>query len=88
MTFKLYFRYGCMNSSKTANLLMIAHNYESQNKKILLLKPSIDTRTKNVESRSGISRKVDVFINEKTDLLKIDLFVFLLMNLNFCVKNM
>ena len=73
MTYKLYFRYGCMNSSKTANLLMIAHNYESQNKKILLLKPSIDTRNKKVESRSGISRKVDIFVNEEIDLTGIDL---------------
>lgn len=73
MTYKLYFRYGCMNSSKTANLLMIAHNYESQGKKILLLKPSIDTRTQNISSRCGISRKVDIFINESTNLLEINL---------------
>lgn len=41
---KLYFRHGTMNSSKTANLLMVAHNYESQGKPALLMKPSIDTR--------------------------------------------
>lgn len=41
---KLYFRYGAMNSGKSANLLMVAHNYESQNKPVLLLKPSKDTR--------------------------------------------
>lgn len=73
MAFKLYFRYGCMNSSKTANLLMIAHNYESQNKKVLVLKPEIDTRTKNISSRCGISRDVDIFINESANLLDINL---------------
>jgi len=73
MTYKLYFRYGCMNSSKTANLLMIAHNYESQNKKVLVLKPSIDTRTPNITSRCGISRNVDIFIDNATNLLDIDL---------------
>ena len=36
---KLYFKYGTMNSSKTAQLLMTAHNYNSQGKRILALKP-------------------------------------------------
>ena len=42
---KLYFRYGTMNSAKTMNLIAVAHNYKLQNKKIILLKPEIDTRT-------------------------------------------
>jgi len=33
-----------MNSAKSANLLMVAHNYQSQNKPVLLLKPAKDTR--------------------------------------------
>jgi len=41
---KLYFRYGAMNSGKTANLLMVAHNYLAQNKEVIILKPSKDTR--------------------------------------------
>ena len=41
---KLYFRYGAMNSGKTANLLMVAHNYLAQDKEIIILKPSKDTR--------------------------------------------
>lgn len=53
---KLYFRYGTLNSSKTANALMVAHNYEEQNKKVLMFKPSIDTRSVKglIESRVGI----------------------------------
>ena len=41
---KFYFKYGVMNSSKTANLLMVAHNYESQGRRILCLKSALDTR--------------------------------------------
>jgi len=41
---KLYYRYGAMNSAKSANLLMVAHNYQSQNKPVLLMKPAKDTR--------------------------------------------
>jgi thymidine kinase len=41
---KIIFRYGTMNSSKTANLLMVAYNYQVQNKAIFLIKPSCDTR--------------------------------------------
>jgi len=41
---KLYFRYGAMNSGKTANLLMVAHNYLAQNKDVMILKPVQDTR--------------------------------------------
>lgn len=41
---KLYFRYGVMNSSKTANLLMVAWNYRLQCRKVLLVKPIIDER--------------------------------------------
>lgn len=52
---KLYFKYGTMNSSKSANLLMIKHNYEEQNMNVLLLKPEIDTRDGNkVKSRIGL----------------------------------
>lgn len=69
---KLYFRYGTMNSSKTANLLMIAHNYKSQNKKIILLKPKIDTRDgNNITSRCGLSSTVDICIGKNTNLLDI-----------------
>ena len=58
---KLYFRYGCMNSSKSANLLMIKYNYEEQNLKVLLLKPSIDTREAVVKSRIGIESDCILF---------------------------
>lgn len=40
----MYFRYGAMGSGKTAALLQVAYNYEQKNMKVILIKPSIDTR--------------------------------------------
>jgi thymidine kinase len=55
---KLYFRYGCMGSNKSANLLMVAYNYEQQNKSVYTIKPKIDTRyTDMIYSRTKLSRK-------------------------------
>ena len=51
----LYFKYGTMNSSKTANLLMAKHNYEEQGFDVILLKPDTDTRSIKVTSRVGLS---------------------------------
>lgn len=71
MCYKLYFRYGSMNSSKTANLLMVAHNYKIQNKKSLLIKPVIDDRfgTNIIKSRTGIEYEADIILNTEYDLL-------------------
>ena len=41
---KLYFKYGVMGSSKTAQALMCKFNYEQQDFKVLLIKPALDTR--------------------------------------------
>lgn len=41
---KMYFYYGVMGSSKTAQALMTKFNYEEKGKKVLLLKPETDTR--------------------------------------------
>jgi thymidine kinase len=65
---KLYFRYGTMSSSKTANLLMVAHNYKSQGKKVLLVKPIIDNRFGQylIKSRCGLESEAD-YLLEKDD---------------------
>lgn len=62
---KLYFRYGTMMSSKSANLLMVAHNYKLQGKNILLIKPSVDTRSEGdlIESRCGLSQHADIVLS-------------------------
>lgn len=56
---KLYFRYGAMDSSKSANLIMVAYNYEKQGKTVVVLKPTLDTRSDDgfVESRIGVKAK-------------------------------
>lgn len=53
---KLYFRYGAMGSSKTANALMVRYNYEEKGKNAVLLKPMLDNRDgeKVVKSRMGL----------------------------------
>ena len=62
---KLYFKYGTMNSGKTALLLQAAFNYEQNNKKVLILKPIIDTKGGEfLVSRIGLKRKVDYMIKK------------------------
>lgn len=53
---KLYFYYGAMNSSKTANALMTHFNYEEVGQKALLCKTEADTRdgAKIIRSRIGL----------------------------------
>ena len=41
---QLYFKYGAMGSSKTANALMARFNYEERGQQTLLVKPRMDTR--------------------------------------------
>ena len=52
----LYFYYGAMGSSKTANALMTNFNYREVGKKALLCKPGIDTRDGQnvIHSRIGL----------------------------------
>lgn len=62
---KLYFRFGAMNCGKTTTLLQVAHNYEEQGMKILLIKPSKDKKAgSNVSSRLGLERGVDLLLTE------------------------
>lgn len=56
---KLYFYYGAMGSSKTANALMADYNYRERGQKTILAKTNIDTRDgRNVIwSRIGLKRE-------------------------------
>ena len=72
---KLYFRYGAMNCSKTANALMVAFNYEEKGLKPLVLKPKLENRDgeKIIKSRIGLSREcefVEDYILEDFDETK------------------
>lgn len=69
---QLYFRYGTMNSGKTLQLLAVAHNYEEQNKPVLIFKPTTDTRSVKgkIESRVGINHEA-IEINKESNLFQI-----------------
>lgn len=56
---KLYFRYGAMGSSKTANALMVEYNYRERGKRALLVKSAIDTRDgeRVLRSRMGLEKE-------------------------------
>ena len=64
---KLYFKYGAMGSSKTANALITKFNYEERGMKVWLIKPSIDVRdgVDVVKSRIGLSAKADIITPDK-----------------------
>ena len=53
---KLYFKYGAMGSSKTAQALITKYNYEENGLKVLLIKPCTDTRdgADIIRSRIGL----------------------------------
>lgn len=69
---KLYFRYGAMNSGKTALLLQVAYNYEQQGMKVLVAKPSKDTKGDlNIVSRIGLERKIDFLIKSNDNVYEI-----------------
>lgn len=54
---KLYFKYGAMGSSKTANALITKFNYEERGMKVWLLKPATDDRDGKdiIKSRIGLA---------------------------------
>ena len=68
---KLYFKYGAMGSSKTANALITKFNYEERGMKVWLIKPSIDNRDGEeiVRSRIGLEAKASV-IAPDTDIFE------------------
>ncbi len=63
---KLYFKYGAMGSSKTANALITKFNYEERGMRVWLIKPSVDDRdgAHVVRSRIGLSADADVITPE------------------------
>lgn len=55
---QLFFKYGAMNSGKTIEILKVAHNYEEQNKPVVLMTSGLDTRdgVGMISSRIGLKR--------------------------------
>ena len=62
---KLYFRYGAMNCGKSSALMQVAHNYEENDKTVVVIKSVIDTKKDDkLSSRIGLERKVDILIGK------------------------
>ena len=64
---KLYFKYGAMGSSKTAQALITKYNYEENDLNVWLIKPSADVRDGEqiLRSRIGLEAKVEVITPEE-----------------------
>ncbi|MBP2097954.1 thymidine kinase [Enterococcus rivorum] len=71
---QLFFKYGAMNSGKTIEILKVAHNYEEQNKPVVIMTSGLDTRdgVGNVSSRIGLRREaIPIFESTNVyDLMK------------------
>jgi len=66
---KLYFEYGPMGAQKTTKLLATAYNYEEHGGKVLVTKPSLDTKgDRRLVSRIGISREADFLTTPELDV--------------------
>ena len=64
---KLYFKYGAMGSSKSAQALITKFNYEEQSMTVWLIKPSVDTRdgADIIRSRIGLEARAQVITPEQ-----------------------
>ena len=68
---KLYFKYGVMGSSKSAQALITKFNYEELGMTVWLIKPSVDTRdgADVVKSRIGLSATAQI-ITPEADIIE------------------
>ena len=64
---KLYFKYGAMGSSKTAQALITKYNYEENDMRVWLIKPSADTRdgVATIRSRIGLTAQCEIATPEQ-----------------------
>lgn len=63
---QLFFKYGAMNSGKTIEILKVAHNYEEQDKPVVLMTSGLDTRdgVGMIASRIGLKRPATPIFTE------------------------
>ena len=68
---KLYFKYGAMGSSKTAQALITKFNYEERGMKVWLIKPALDDRDGAIiiKSRIGLAAECTP-IKPENDILE------------------
>lgn len=70
---KLYFRYGAMGASKTAQALITRFNYEQQGMHCVLLKSAIDTRDGKTLIKSRIGIEAEATVIEPGDIITLEL---------------
>ena len=68
---KLYFKFGAMGSSKTAQALMTRFNYEEKGKFALLIKPSTDNRDDWVDATGEVHTAVRSRIGLTADAVSV-----------------
>lgn len=69
---KLYFKFGAMGSSKTAQALITKFNYEERGMKVMLLKPMVDTRDGLTITRSRIGLSAEaIAVADTQDLYEL-----------------
>ena len=63
---QLFFKYGAMNSGKSIDILKVAHNYEEQGKRVVLMTSGVDDRSGRgiIASRIGLERKVKPIMDD------------------------
>lgn len=79
MSSRLYFKYGTMGSSKSAQALMAKFNYEQKGMVVMLVKPSLDNRgdcdgQPMVRSRIGLSSPCEIIRPEDSFVELFDKF--------------
>ena len=79
MSSRLYFKYGTMGSSKSAQSLMAKFNYEQKGMVVMLVKPSLDNRGDGdgqpmVRSRIGLSSPCEIIRPEDSFVELFDKF--------------
>lgn len=71
MSGKLIFNFGTVSSSKSMNLLSVAHNYDTVGWSVVTIKPSLDTRSRMIETRAQVPpREVDIILKPEDSLFE------------------
>ena len=69
---KLYFRYGAMGSSKTANAVMVQYNYRERGREVLMLKPRLENRDGATIVRSRCGLEAECRFVEELDQISLE----------------
>jgi len=67
---KLHFKYGAMNCGKSDTLIKTAYNYGERGLKVLVIKPTTDTKSEGILTRAGMTWPVDIAVDPTTNLVE------------------